>query len=30
VEYAEAFHYIGGGGSSRIDDYVKQYGVPLK
>jgi LmbE family N-acetylglucosaminyl deacetylase len=33
VEYAEAFHYIGGsggGGNSRIDDYVKQYGVPLK
>jgi hypothetical protein len=33
VEYAEAFHYIGGsggGGNSRIDDYVKQYGVRLK
>lgn len=33
VEYAEAFHYIGGSGgtgNSRIDNYVKQYGVPLK
>ena len=33
VEYAEAFHYIGpGAGSqqSRIEEYIKQYGVKLK
>jgi LmbE family N-acetylglucosaminyl deacetylase len=30
VEYAEAFHYIGPGGSGQIDDYVKKNAVPLK
>ena len=29
VEYAEAFHYIGGG-SSRVDRYVKEHAVPLR
>ena len=31
VEYAEAFHYIGGGGASgRIDTYVKEHATPGK
>jgi hypothetical protein len=30
VEYAEAFHYIGPGGSSRVDDFVKEHAVPIK
>jgi hypothetical protein len=30
VEYAEAFHYIGPGANSRVDDYVKQHATPLK
>jgi LmbE family N-acetylglucosaminyl deacetylase len=33
VEYAEAFHYIGPGGSgrgSRVDEYIKRNAVPLK
>jgi LmbE family N-acetylglucosaminyl deacetylase len=32
VEYAEAFHYIGGAGSrsSRLEDYIRQNAVPLK
>lgn len=28
VQYAEAFHYIGGPGASRVDDYVRQHAVP--
>jgi LmbE family N-acetylglucosaminyl deacetylase len=33
VEYAEAFHYIGpapGSQDSRVEDYIKRNGVPLK
>jgi LmbE family N-acetylglucosaminyl deacetylase len=30
VQYAEAFHYIGSGGRSRVDDYVKKNAAPLK
>lgn len=30
VEYAEAFHYIGAPGPSRVDDYVKQHAVAVK
>jgi LmbE family N-acetylglucosaminyl deacetylase len=31
VEYAEAFHYIGPGGStSRIEEYIKKNAVPVK
>ncbi|MBI2946814.1 MAG: PIG-L family deacetylase [Verrucomicrobia bacterium] len=33
VEYAEAFHYIGPGttgGTSRVEEYIKQHAVPLK
>ena len=28
VAYAEAFHYIGGSGGSRVDEYVRQHAVP--
>ena len=30
VEYAEAFHYIGPGTSSSIEDYIRKHAVPLK
>ena len=30
VEYAEAFHYIGPGRSSRTDDYIREHALPLK
>jgi hypothetical protein len=30
VEYAEAFHYIGPGTSTRTEDYIKEHAVPLK
>lgn len=30
VAHAEAFHYIGPGASRRVDDYVREHGVPLK
>jgi LmbE family N-acetylglucosaminyl deacetylase len=30
VEYAEEFHYIGGSGGSRIEDYIKKNAVPLR
>jgi LmbE family N-acetylglucosaminyl deacetylase len=30
VAYAEAFHHIGGGHTSAVDDYIKQHAVPLK
>jgi LmbE family N-acetylglucosaminyl deacetylase len=30
VEYAEAFHYIGGTGRSTVEEYVKKNAVPLK
>jgi LmbE family N-acetylglucosaminyl deacetylase len=31
VEYAEAYHHIGGGASgSAVDEYVKQHAVPIK
>jgi LmbE family N-acetylglucosaminyl deacetylase len=30
VEYAEAFHYIGPGTPSRVEDYVREHAVPLK
>ncbi|HWE37619.1 MAG TPA: PIG-L family deacetylase [Isosphaeraceae bacterium] len=30
VAYAEAFHYIGPGGSRRVEDYVKEHAVPSK
>jgi LmbE family N-acetylglucosaminyl deacetylase len=30
VEYAEEFHYIGPGNSSRIEDYIKKNAVPLR
>jgi len=32
VEYAEAFHYIGpgAGGSSRLEEYIRQHAAPLK
>jgi LmbE family N-acetylglucosaminyl deacetylase len=30
VEYAEAFHYIGPGAPSRVDDYIREHAVPAK
>jgi LmbE family N-acetylglucosaminyl deacetylase len=30
VEYAEAFHYIGPPGTSRVESYVKQNAVPMR
>jgi hypothetical protein len=30
VEYAEAFHYIGPGAASQIEDYVKRHAVPVE
>lgn len=31
IEYAEAFHYIGGGaGGSIVEEYVKKHAVPIK
>jgi LmbE family N-acetylglucosaminyl deacetylase len=30
VEYAEAFHYIGPGRPSPVEDYVRKHAVPLK
>jgi LmbE family N-acetylglucosaminyl deacetylase len=30
VEYAEAYHYVGGATTSAVDDYVKKNAVPLK
>jgi LmbE family N-acetylglucosaminyl deacetylase len=30
VAYAEAFHYIGPGAPSRVEDYVREHAVPLK
>jgi len=30
VEYAEAFHYIGSAGASRVEDFVKRNAVPLR
>lgn len=30
VEYAEAFHYIGGGAKSAVEEYVQKNAVPMK
>src|SRR5262245_36496070 len=30
VQYAEAYHHIGGAGGSAVDDYVKKNAVPIK
>lgn len=30
VAYAEAFHYIGPGNTSRVEDYIRDHAVPLK
>jgi LmbE family N-acetylglucosaminyl deacetylase len=30
VQYAEAYHHIGGGRSSAVEDYVKKNAVPIK
>src|SRR5438105_12228758 len=30
VQYAEAFHYIGGARASAVDEYVKKHAVPVK
>jgi hypothetical protein len=31
VQYAEAFHHIGGGSRrSAVEDYIKEHAVPLK
>lgn len=30
VQYAEAFHHIGGASNSAVDEYVKKHAVPLK
>jgi LmbE family N-acetylglucosaminyl deacetylase len=30
VEYAEAYHYIGGAGRSAVEEYVKKHAVPIK
>jgi LmbE family N-acetylglucosaminyl deacetylase len=30
VQYAEAFHYIGGSSRSAVEDYIKNHAVPIK
>jgi LmbE family N-acetylglucosaminyl deacetylase len=30
VEYAEAFHYIGPGTTSQVEEYIREHAVPLK
>jgi hypothetical protein len=30
VQYAEAFHYIGGPGHSAVEEYIKKHAVPIK